>query len=192
MPDALVKSAQIKKNGEQLLNSLALYDLLAPFGSLYFTGSFSLDLMTWNDLDMQLVLKEPAQAKETLLHLVRHFFFDPRFIKAGLIEFQGDYKPSMPRGLYLGLKLNDPSYGGEWKLDLWIFSQEEVEKNQRFIQELQQVLTLELKLLVLELKCELMGAQGRVPQGSSYSIYQAILQGHRDRESILKHLHKGA
>src|SRR5678809_1396618 len=47
-------NAQLKKEADEILYKQGLMDLLYPFGTPHIQGSYSLDLMTWRDLDIYL------------------------------------------------------------------------------------------------------------------------------------------
>lgn len=160
-------------------------------GDLFYTGSYNLDLMTWNDIDMQLVLKQGLDPLKELGKFFTEISKDPDFIEAQLINFTGNYKPKMPRGLYLGIKLNCPDYGGIWKLDLWVLSETDFEKNRTLINQLRAKLTPQNRQLILDLKHEMMNGNERVPQMGSHLLYQAILlEGIEDKELLYEHFKK--
>ena len=48
----------IRSNAKQILESKNIDSTIREMGDLFYTGSYALDLMTWNDIDMQIVLKE--------------------------------------------------------------------------------------------------------------------------------------
>lgn len=166
---------EIRKNGANLLKEKKIDEKLRSLGELYFTGSYALDLMTWNDIDMQIILKNGSDPKEVLASFFAELTRDSDFIEGQMIHFKGDYKPKMPRGVYLGFKLNAREFGGLWKLDLWSLEKSDFEKNRALIEKLKQRLSDETRLLILQMKHELMKNEGRVPQMGSHFLYQAIL-----------------
>ena len=105
-----------------------------------------------------------------------------------MIHFKGNYKPKMPRGVYLGLKIDFPEEGRGWKLDLWSLSQSDFAKNRSLIETLSSKLDRKVRDLILVLKHEMMSGDGRVPQMGSHFLYQAILlEGIKDREELPKY-----
>lgn len=170
------KSArEIRENGARLLKEKKIESKLRSMGELYFTGSYALDLMTWNDIDMQIILKNREDPKQFLSAFFVDLIQDPDFIEGQIIHFKNDYKPKMPRGVYLGFKLDVPDLGGLWKLDLWCLEKNDFDKNQKLIEQLKKELTPEMRQLILKLKTELMKKDGRVPQMGSHFLYQAVL-----------------
>tara|TARA_A100001015_G_scaffold241313_1_gene275362 strand:+ start:4361 stop:4957 length:597 start_codon:yes stop_codon:yes gene_type:complete len=178
----------IKKNAEEVIESLKINEILKQYGTLFFTGSYALDLMTWNDIDMQLVIKEGVNTKKAFNEIFSHFFQNKAFIKSKVIHFHGDFKPVMPRGLYLGLEFSLQELGGMWKLDLWVLEQEDFDKNRTFIKDIESILTPKIRGLILEMKHEMMSGNSRVPQLGSYELYKALLKGYRSKDEINKYL----
>jgi hypothetical protein len=168
-------ATSIRNNGKSLLEQKNILAYLEKVGQLYFTGSFALDLMTWNDIDMQIILKEGLDPISVFLKFTEVLGQDPGFIECQMINFTGDYKPKMPRGVYLGIKLNSPEHGGIWKLDLWSLAQADFDKNRLLIERLAKEINEEDRSLILDLKTQLMKKNGRVPQMGSHFLYQAIL-----------------
>ena len=102
-----------------------------------------------------------------------------------MIRFHGNYKPKMPRGIYLGIKIDCPDLGGIWKLDIWSLEQADFDKNRSLIETLQSKLDLRNRDLILELKHEMMAGSGRVPKMGSHFLYQAVLlEGISDKGAI--------
>lgn len=178
----------IRSNAKQVLESKKIDSTIRQMGELFYTGSYALDLMTWNDIDMQVVVKNGTNAIEALGSIFNHLMNDPGFIEAQIIHFRGNYKPKMPRGVYLGIKMDYPDLGGIWKLDIWSLAKQDFEKNRVLIETLKSKLDPQNRALILELKHEMMAGSERVPQMGSHFLYQAILlDGIRDKEALYKY-----
>jgi hypothetical protein len=173
--DYLTLAKTIRANATQLLDAKQIDVTIKKMGQLFYTGSYALDLMTWNDIDMQVVLKDGVDAVQALGTFFTFISQDRDFIEAQMINFTGNYKPKMPRGVYIGVKLNSPQFGGEWKLDLWALTKEDFKKNQKLLDLLQSKLTQARQKEILAYKHEMMVKNGRVPQMGSHMLYQALL-----------------
>lgn len=188
-PEEIAK--KIRDNGEALLRSKNILTKLQNLGEVYFTGSYALDLMTWNDIDMQIIVKESLDPLQALSQFYLEIAQDSDFIEAQLINFTGNYKPKMPRGVYLGLKIDSPEFNGMWKLDLWALAPFDFNLNRSLIEQLKSKLDQTQRSLILNLKHELMKPTGRVPQMGSHWLYQAVLlNGLKDQDSIFDYLRK--
>ncbi len=182
-------ATSIRNNARQVLETKKIDSAVRGIGELFYTGSYALDLMTWNDIDMQVVVKSGIDAIEALGKLFNHIINDPDFIEAQMIHFRDDYKPKMPRGVYLGIKMDCPDLGGLWKLDIWSLAKPDFEKNRVLIETLKSKLDPENKALILKLKHEIMAGSTRVPQMASHFLYQAILlDGIKDKKALYKYL----
>lgn len=181
----------IRSNAKKILESKNIDSKIRKMGDLFYTGSYALDLMTWNDIDMQLVLKENVSPIEALSNLFNFFVKDPDFIEAQMIHFRGNFKPKMPRGIYLGIKMDCPDLGGIWKLDIWSLTKLDFEKNRSLIETLSSQLDAQSRDLILKLKHEMMVGSKRVPQMGSHFLYQAVLlEGIREKQAVYAYLAK--
>lgn len=171
----LKRARTIRANATKLLQDKQIEVSIKGIGELFYTGSYALDLMTWNDIDMQVVVKPGVDPIRALGSFFTSISQDHDFIEAQMINFTGNYKPKMPRGVYVGIKLNVPQFGGEWKLDLWALSNEDFEKNRKLLELLHAKLTPERQKQILGYKHEMMQRNGRVPQMGSHMLYQALL-----------------
>ena len=184
-------ATSIFNNAKRILESKGIETAILKLGDLFYTGSYALDLMTWNDIDMQVVLKEGVNSIEALATIFQLIAKDPDFIEGRMIHFHGDYKQKMPRGIYLGVKLNCPKLGGLWKLDIWSLAQLDFEKNRLLLETLRSKLNAQNRELILKMKHELMAGSDRVPQMGSHFLYQAILfEGIQEKEALYKYLLK--
>lgn len=191
MSPPLEKAREIRKNAQAILQEKGIECRLKNIGELYFTGSYTLDLMTWNDIDMQIVLREQQHSIDVLGVFFTDISKDSDFIEAQIINFTGDYKPKMPRGVYLGLKLYCQKHGGLWKLDVWSLAKKDFEKNRLLLENLRSRLTPELRKFLIEIKTEIMAEKERMPQMSSHLLYQAVLlNGITNRESLKEYFEK--
>ena len=182
---------QIRKQGEKLLVAKRIVEKLEQRGTIFFSGSYALDLMTWHDIDLQLVVKAGLDPLETLSYFYLEMAKDPDFIEGKIINFTGNHKPKMPRGVYLGIDFHSAEHGGFWKLDIWSLFPKDLEANQILLEQLKQKLTPFSRQLILEMKHFLMKSSGRVPQMGSHFLYQAILlEGLSDKQAILDYLLK--
>lgn len=175
----------IRTNAKRVLKSKKIDFILRNLAKLFYTGSYALDLMTWNDIDMQIVFEPHINPLEALSNLLTYLTKDPDFIEAQIIHFHGNFKPKMPRGVYLGVKIDCPNLGGIWKLDIWSLATTDFEKNRTLIKTLKSKLDPKTRNLILELKHEMMSGNDRVPQMGSHFLYQAILlNGIKDRKAL--------
>lgn len=56
--DLLEQQSQLQKQAKEVLQTLGLISLLKKYGDPVIVGSMSLGLMTWRDLDIEVVMKK--------------------------------------------------------------------------------------------------------------------------------------
>lgn len=179
---------QIRSNGKELLEKKGIVSLAKEYGKIVYTGSYALDLMVWNDIDIQILAHENIDQRKAFTTIMYQVLQDPECNKCCIINSNGTLFKELPRGLYLGLEFVSPDLGGYWKVDLWFLEPKEYEKNVLFMERLKAILTPSLRSLILEIKTQLRGEGNRVPPLASYELYCIILDGARSKEEILEQL----
>jgi len=180
---------QIHSQADAVLQRLKLSSLIEMLGELYFTGSYALNLMTWNDIDMQIMVKKELTPQKALMQIMDLFVNQKGLVKAQIINFNYDYKPHWPRGMCLSTQINFPDLGGIWKFDIWSLQEDDLRKNQLLLGQLQDRMSEGAKKLILEIKHELMQQSGRVPKMGSHWLYQGVLlHGLVEKKAILNFL----
>ena len=58
-----ILNENIKKEANEILNEKGLFSILAAYGKVNISGSYSLDLMTWKDLDIYLEAENITKKK---------------------------------------------------------------------------------------------------------------------------------
>jgi hypothetical protein len=126
--DIIVHEKELRNEADELLYSKELLQLLKQYGTPHITGSYTLKLMTWRDLDIYLVADE-LETKDffalgsdiaNLLKPVKMSFRNERIAKTS----------GLPHGLYWGTYL-DETMGG-WKIDLWAITGSQFEELIKF------------------------------------------------------------
>jgi hypothetical protein len=120
MSNSLIALNQlIKAEADVLLSEKGLLQILNSFGKPHITGSYSLDLMTWRDLDIYLEVNNLSEADFfnlgsqicTTLTPVKMSFRNELLAKT----------KGLPAGWYWGVYLGNERAGG-WKIDIWAVS----------------------------------------------------------------------
>lgn len=182
-------SDHIHAQADAVLARLQLSSLIEQLGELYFTGSYALNLMTWNDIDIQVVVKQELAPIDALMKIMNLFVHQKNLLKASIINFVEGYKPHWPRGVCLSAKIDFPDLGGVWKFDIWALQEEDLRKNRLLLEQLRSAMGESARNLILELKYELMQHSGRVPKMGSHWLYQAVLiHGLTERGALLNFL----
>ena len=196
-------AAELRAEADRLLDS-GLRDLLATYGDVHVIGSYTLELMTWRDLDIHIVRDS----------LDRVSFFELGGRLAELLEphrmhFRDETvgaTSGLPRGLYWGIYLAKPGLAaddfseaglpaeasakaGAWKIDVWASPRSEFEPVRRFGDRIRERLTPETREAILAIKAAVWSHPEYRRRFSSADIYRAVLdEGMRRPEQFqLRH-----
>jgi hypothetical protein len=176
----LQKSHAIKQEADKFLAKKKITEILSKYGEVIFTGSYATDLMTWRDLDIQLLIADSLQSQDVFLAIIKDLLPDHELDKVTLMNSTPNKYQSLPLGLYLGLDYKIT--GIKWKVDIWTLEETYLVKDLALKSLILEKLTPDLKELILKVKFTLMADSTRVPQGLSYNIYQAIFQYNLTKE----------
>lgn len=188
--ELLIRSAEVKKSADELINSKGFDKLFSQFGSILYTGSYASNLMVWNDIDMQISLDNDAERVEEFTKISSFFLHDTDVKNIKLINFKKGKKKGMPSGMYMGVNYSLKD-GVKWKVDIWSLNPEDKKRSIQFSESIDSKMSEEHRLLVLEWKFRLMGESSRVPQMASYLLYQGIiLKGLTSEREIINFLEK--
>jgi hypothetical protein len=158
-----------------------LRDLLTSYGGLIEHGSYALDLMTWRNLDLYLVLEEMNTARFFELGGRLASLLQPR--KMNFRDERAATEKSLPAGLYWGL------YAGEWKIDLWAVDAEEARRLMEFESALAARLTDESRRIILAVKSAVCMDQNYRRTFGAKEVYAAVLDGGvRDEAGFRRYL----
>ncbi|SRR6266404_185717 len=170
--DVLAVDRKLRAEADALLDERGLRKLLEEYAPIYITGSYTLRLMVWRDLDI--VMDAPGITipeffdlgkRITLLLAPWKMFFTNNRDHDG-----GRY----PRGLYWGIRLGDVRRGA-WKIDLWAFDRNESRDQVRGCEALNNRLNDENRPIILNLKSQLWDQPQYRDTITSQDIYEAVL-----------------
>jgi hypothetical protein len=182
--DLFKQQSKLQKDASLVLVNLDLLPLLKKYGDPKIVGSMALELMTWRDIDIEIIVGELdkkviAEVIEALVikTVVRIdiTFTDNRF-KFGLEE-------KIPKSLYIGLKyFGEDIPPGEmlganpkaWKLDLHFIMKEDARGGIKTT-EIASKLTDENRRIILEIKEVVAENPQHRKQIFSLDIYKAVL-----------------
>lgn len=180
--DLTLLDQQIRWEADDLLDKNGLRNILAQYGIVHITGSYTLALMTWRDLDLYLEndrlaedqFFELGQELASLLEPVKMSFRNERIAKTR----------GLPVGLYWGVYLGDER-SGAWKIDIWAMSKEECDQRLKFCDDLAKRITPASRSKILEIKSKCWTDPRYRKYYSSNDIYTAVLENHaNDIESF--------
>lgn len=162
----------LKEEADEILYKQGLMGILNSFGTAHIHGSYSLDLMTWRDLDIYLEIDNVAITDFFALGERICSSFEP--VKMSFRNELIAKTKGLPAGLYWGLYMGNER-AGAWKIDVWAVSAAECQRLLQYGSALKQKLTSEAVQSILEIKSACwQDPEYRRSYGSS-DIYEAVL-----------------
>ena len=162
----------IKKEADVLLFEKGLFDTLGFFGTPHVSGSYSLELMTWRDLDIYLEVENIS---------VTHFFELGGRICSALIPSKMNFRnellaktKGLPSGLYWGIYLGNER-AGAWKIDVWAVEPRECRRLIGYCDKVKNALTPETILMIMDIKSHCWKDPEYRKLYTSIDIYTAVL-----------------
>ena len=179
----LERATKLRQEADIVLGLIKLYDILRPYGKVFTTGSFFLDVMAYPDIDLYI----------TKVNLEQLFHIGAQLARSELVTqviFEKTDDPVlMPEGLYLKPRLNYGDWGRPWKIDIWSLDESVILEKMVEMRRFQAKLTPELRQQILDYKLSIFTPQLRTPKYSGYYIYKAFLDmGLTDFTSVTQYL----
>ncbi|HEV8287315.1 MAG TPA: hypothetical protein VGQ09_23565 [Chitinophagaceae bacterium] len=173
MDDLILLDKQIHEEADKILENKGLKKILNQYGITHVTGSYSLDLMTWRDLDIYLENDDFSEndffqlGKEiaNLLNPVKMSFRNERLART----------EGLPFGLYWGIYLGNERKGA-WKIDIWAVDKEECQKRLEFCNNLAKKISFDSRIKILEIKSQCWADPQYRKYYTSNDIYTAVIE----------------
>ena len=177
--DVLIRTdAGLRKEADELLVGKGLLEVMRDYGEPHVTGSYSLRLMVWRDLDLYLQSDHVSERGffelggriASTLRPTRMSFRDTR-----VVPVEG-----LPPGLYWGMYLNHRSEDG-WKIDIWALDSAQCDRLLAFQDSIGERISPAARLTILRIKYR--------KSFSALAIYHAVLDhGVEDVGAFRKYL----
>ena len=167
------RAHDLRKEASQLLYREGLFPLVAAVGPASIRGSFALDLMTWPDIDLSVLLPHEKDIS-TFFSLGKEIATQFHTVK---MSFSNQFiRPDVPfdHGLYWGIRIlyND----NQWKIDLWGYGEDAYRADSTAYEELSKKLQKADRISILRIKNEVRKRPEYRINISSIDIYEAIAQ----------------
>lgn len=178
----------IKEQAKRILYDLGLLDELSKYGTPHIIGSYRMDMMAWNDLDIDIENENMSLDK---LYCLSQFIIDkfhPTWYEAKE-ELNSENKTVWFQGF-------EALIGNElWNVDLWFFDKDTIKSAEdccdRIVQRTKEL--PESKEQIIRLKKALIARKlYSFDQYTSMDVYSAVLDKHiTDVEDFLANYMKG-
>ena len=181
LPDAI--SARKKQSADKILYGMGLYDYLDKIGTPHIIGSYKMDMMAWNDLDID--IENHAMSAEKLYELTAFILhtFHPLWYEAKE-EINDENKTVWFHGFHTIVD------GELWNLDLWFFDKETIYKAEHYCDKIVNKVRQkpESREYIIKIKQDLLEQDlYNFYQYSSMDVYRAVLeQGITSTDELLE------
>lgn len=177
------RSDKLRLEADFVLGLIRLDDILRPYGKVFPTGSYFLNVMVYPDIDLYI----PKVSIDKL------FMIGSRIASCELVTqvvFERTDDPvNLPGGLYLKSRVRYGEWGRPWKIDLWSLEEKVILNKMADMHNFQVKLTPALREQIVRYKLSVMTSQKRTPMYSGYYIYRAFIdEGLVDFESVTQYL----
>lgn len=177
------RASKLRKEADMILGYTGLLDILHPFGKVYPSGSYFLDVMVYPDIDLYITKVSVEQLFEIGAQIAKC-----ELVTQVLFE-KTDDPIRLPDGLYLKSRLQYGDWGRPWKIDLWSLAEAVIQDKMADMHRFSGKLTPEMRLQIIRYKLSVLTPQMRTPMYSGYYIYKAFLdEGLTDDESVTRYL----
>lgn len=184
MNDLLKQQAELRKEAREVVEKLDLMNFLGKYGKPYLVGSIETGLMTWRDIDLEVIVEgiNKDLIAEMVISLIKAA---GRRLDISIVDNRDaeDFGKG-PVGYYLGLKYYDPkipkkdlvaSNKNAWKIDIWFVLEKDARSHQS-TQDLLQQLNDQNRQIILEIKNQIMDNPKYRYEFFSTDIYKAVLE----------------
>lgn len=178
-----MNSTERRQQADKILYDIGLWDYLRKIGEPHIIGSYKMDMMAWNDLDIDIINDNMNISK--LYQLTSYIIntFHPLWYEAKE-EVNDEGKTVWFHGFHTIID------GEEWNLDLWFFDRETINKAEAYCDRVLETVRQQTgsRERIMKMKQELLerGLYGFY-QYSSMDVYRAVLeQGISNVEDLLK------
>ena len=159
-----------KTAADRLLYELGLFDKLAEIGKTHIIGSYRMDMMAWNDLDID--IENEAMSLEKIYELSTFIIntFHPVWYEAKE-EVNADGKKVWFHGFETMIT------GELWNVDLWFFDKETIAEAENYCDNIADNTSQAQKDTIVSIKSELI-ERGlySFEQYKSVDVYKAVME----------------
>lgn len=165
-----MESQTIRQKADRILYGMGLLDMLREIGTPHIIGSYQMDMMAWNDLDID--IENDGMSRSKLYRLTGQILetFHPCWYEAK--------EERTPEGKTVWFHGFEAMVGGElWNMDLWFFDWGTIEAAERYCDGISQSAAASQREQIIYIKRELI-KRGLYSYDKFHStdVYRAVLE----------------
>lgn len=162
----------LQKAAHQQITELDLRSMLSSFGDVIVVGSVVTGLMTWPDIDIEVIVQK-VPTKEMVAELAQRLFIHGGMIRVWMMDNRGKIDLKQPSGLCVGSKrVVDELI---WKFDIWFLLEGEQRSGKDDLEWVKKNLTPQSKKYILQIKDKIASNPKYRKEIFSIDIYRAVL-----------------
>lgn len=171
--DLITHSNQLQEEASSILNREGLLPLLCSYGSTRVIGSYTLNTMTWPDIDISMELPN-GQDIDLFFEIGKTIASKFQIMKMSYSNHYIRNFPGFDHGLYWGIQLLYADT--QWKVDLWGYDKQSYKTHMSDFDELHKELLVIDRTTILRIKHPISHRPDyRGDIYNSMSIYKAVL-----------------
>lgn len=172
--DLELRAASLRSEVDSLLAQHGLLALMKRYGRPHVSGSYSMNLMSWRDLDIYLELDSDDAAPFLQMGAELGGALKPR--KLSFTDHLHFPSTEVLSGMYLGIQTNAPGRGG-WKIDVWGVSPEVCAERLAHCASIVSRLTPAIRAAILAIKSDVCEHPLYRKDITSQDVYDAVFAG---------------
>lgn len=165
-----MSDVNIKKNADRILYEFGLLKKLEELGTVHIIGSYRMDMMAWNDLDVD--IENDSMSLEKLYNLSAFVMntFTPSWYEAKE-EITDEGKKVWFQGF-------ETSVTGElWNVDLWFFDKETINSAELYCDSVVKKTTQIQRKIIIDIKKKLINrGLYSFEKYNSMDVYKAVIK----------------
>lgn len=150
------------------MQEIHLQNILQPYGPVFSTGSYFLDVMVYPDIDLYI----PLLSIEQLFTIGGQLASSNNVIQ---VKFEKSFLENLPGGLYLNCRVEYGDWERPWKIDIWSLDDVTLNHQMEPVLSFKNKLTAEKRAQIIRYKMSILTEEKRTPRYSGYFIYKAFL-----------------
>ena len=174
-------SQLIRRNADRILYKYGLLDMLRAIGTPHIVGSYQMDMMAWNDLDIDI-----ENDKMSLSKLYR---LTGQILEAFRPSWYEAKEERTPEGKTVWFQGFEAMIGGElWNVDLWFFDRETIAAAEQYCSRIASAASAVQREQIVAIKRGLLERElYAYDKFRSMDVYRAVLEEHiQNTDEFLK------
>lgn len=172
MNQLIQRTTKLREDAFDLIQQLNLEQLLSRYGQFVLIGSAKYNLMTWRDIDIDVVMKDDPTDEE-YWEIVKQIFKINGNELTMLVDNRVQVTPDRPRSMYIGFKLKDKN-NNLWRFDIRLISTKHMTAN-KVGNMIEKHIDDEKRRIILEIKTNVHDDPRYHKDYQSIDIYEAVL-----------------